>query len=80
MTEKLMAIIRLIVPLIISVAAYVGYDLGFDEVYTVVSTVVAIASFLYCWWWKNNPITDAALQAQQVLRELKESKKNEDND
>ena len=52
--ERLMAFVRLVVPIIISIAAYMGHDLGFDDVYNVVALVVALASFCWCWWWKNN--------------------------
>ena len=71
--ERIMAIMRLVVPIIISIATYIGYDLGFDEVYTTVSTILALASFLWA-WWKNNNITEAAQEAQKVLNELKAAK------
>ena len=43
-----------------------------DSVYTLVSTVVTIVTAVWA-WWKNNSFTQAALKADEVLKEEKTS-------
>lgn len=71
------SIIRLLVPIIIAAASALGFTLDADMVLNVVCAVAAVASGVYCWWWKNNPITEAAQTAQDVFGELKEAAKEE---
>ncbi|MGL4697137.1 phage holin [Enterococcus larvae] len=45
-------------------------DIVEDDVYQVVSLIVTIGSTLVA-WWKNNSFTGAAVEADEVLKELK---------
>lgn len=46
-------------------------DIVEDDVYQVVSLIVTISSTLVA-WWKNNSFTGAAVEADEVLKELKQ--------
>lgn len=43
------------------------------EVYTWISDIAAITASLVA-WWKNNSFTKSAIQADRVLKKLKEEK------
>lgn len=43
-----------------------------DEIYEGVSAVVAVVATIVA-WWKNNSFTKAAIKADEVLKEEKES-------
>lgn len=45
-------------------------DVEEDSIYTLVSTVVTIVSAIVA-WWENNSFTQAALKADEVLKEEK---------
>ena len=45
-------------------------DIEEETVYTVVSTIATIASAVWA-WWENNSFTQAALKADEVLKEEK---------
>lgn len=67
---RVAAVARLLVTLLLTVAAGVGWQLDTNLILQITSTVLALASV--CWaWWKNAPITEAAIDAQEVLYELK---------
>ena len=74
--ERLMALVRLIVPLVVTIASMVGYSLDADVVFNVVSTIASVALFVWA-WWKNNNMTEAAQEAQVLLNQLKEIKRLE---
>lgn len=50
-------------------------DIVEDDVYQVVSLIVTIGSTLAA-WWKNNSFTKAAVEADEVLKEIKEMDNN----
>lgn len=66
----LAAFARLVVTLVVSVAAVAGYALDSGLVFNIVFSALAIACILWT-WWKNNNVTKAAQQAQQYLNDLK---------
>lgn len=41
-----------------------------NSIYTVISTITTIASAVWA-WWENNSFTQAALKADEVLKEEK---------
>ncbi|MBL1225357.1 phage holin [Enterococcus sp. BWR-S5] len=49
-------------------------DIVEDDVYQVVSLIVTIGSTLVA-WWKNNSFTGAAVEADEILKELKQDGK-----
>ena len=70
MEERLMAGIRLLVPLIMYGLTFAGVTLDADLVYCVLLGIAGIASTVWA-WWKNNNVTEAAQTAQQFLDAIK---------
>jgi len=65
-SERIMGVIRLVVPLCVYIATAAGVALDADLLYCGLCTVAGIAAT--CWaWWKNNNMTDAAQEAQRYL-------------
>lgn len=46
-------------------------DIAENDIYQVVSLAVTISTTLVA-WWKNNSFTEAAVEADEILKELKE--------
>lgn len=76
-TERLVAIVRLIVPLVVAVANMAGYALDAGLVANIAMTVATIAAFIWT-WWKNNNVTEAAQIAQEYLDALKAGMESEE--
>lgn len=70
MEERLMAGIRLLVPLIMYGLTFAGIALDADLVYCVLLGIAGIASTVWT-WWKNNNVTEAAQEAQKYLDAIK---------
>lgn len=49
----------------------VPLDIAEDDVYTVCSTLATLITAIIA-WWKNNSFTQAALKADEVLKEEKQ--------
>lgn len=77
MNEKIKAIITIVVTAAVNVANVCGYALDADMWVTSVLSVVSVISILYS-WWKNQNVTDAAIEAQKVLNTLKAEKKEKE--
>lgn len=76
-TERLVAIVRLIVPLVVAIANMAGYALDAGLVANIAMTVATIAAFIWA-WWKNNNLTEAAQIAQEYLNALKAGMESEE--
>lgn len=59
---------------ILAIAGKGTIDIAENDIYQVVSLVVTIASTLIA-WWKNNSFTLPAVEADEVLKELKQDAK-----
>lgn len=72
MTDRTMAVLRIVAGAIITIAGIYGFSLPFGEE-TVYSALVA-AIFLITQiilWWRNNNVTEAASKAQVILDRCK---------
>lgn len=49
-------------------------DIAENDIYQVVSLIVTISTTLVA-WWKNNSFTGAAVEADEILKELKQDGK-----
>lgn len=68
--QSIMAFARLACALLSAGAALFGVAVDADALF--VGVVVVIALFFYIWsWWKNNNVTEAASEAQDVLDFIK---------
>ncbi len=69
-SETAVAVVRLAVALIVALGAMLGFDVDGDAI---LNTALAVASVgvMACVWWKNNNVTLAAQEAQEVLDEIK---------
>lgn len=70
-SQSAIAIARLIVTVLVAVAATFGWSLDGELWFNIVISVFALILFAYS-WWKNNNITNAAQEAQQVINVLKD--------
>lgn len=68
--ERAGAILRLVCTLVAAICTMCGLYMDADELFCGVCAIVALVCLLWC-WWKNNNLTDAAIQAQQVLDAMK---------
>lgn len=68
--ERIMALVRLVVPLCVYAATFAGIALDADFVYCVLLVLCGIAATIWT-WWKNNNVTTAAQEAQRYLDAIK---------
>lgn len=68
--ERAGAIARLVCTLVAGIATMLGFYLDADELFTGICCIVALVCLIVT-WWKNNNLTDAAIEAQGVLDALK---------
>lgn len=68
--ERAGAILRLVCTLVAAICTMCGLYMDADELFCGVCAIVALVCLLWC-WWKNNNLTDAAIEAQSVLDALK---------
>ena len=67
---RLQAVVRLALSLLFTVAAGVGWQLDTALITQIAMTALALVSVVWA-WWKNAPITDEAVDAQDYLIMLK---------
>ena len=56
---------------ILMVLGYKVIDVSDDTINTLITTAFTVVAALIA-WWKNNSFTQAAIEADEVMRELKE--------
>ena len=74
MTERIKAIVTIIVTAAVNVANVCGWALDADTWATAALSVASVVCIVYS-WWKNQNVTDEAIQAQMTLDVLKAEKK-----
>ena len=62
---------RLIIGIAAMVATTFGWAFDADLWYNIVISIFALVVLVYMVWWKNQPITSAAQEAQNTLDYLK---------
>ena len=72
--ERVKAIVTIVVTAAVNVANVCGYALDADLWVNAVLSVVSAACIAYS-WWKNQNVTDEAIQAQDYLDGLKAERK-----
>ena len=73
MDDRTIAVARLLVALIVDIAAVYGYSLpvGEELLYSIAALVIMAVTHIWV-WWKNNNVTDEASKSQILLRAMKE--------
>lgn len=69
-TDRIVAIVRLLVMLACSVAGGFGLVVDPDSLGTIAACGVALAAGVWS-WWRNNNVTMAAQEAQRYLDSIK---------
>ena len=69
-TERIKAIVTIVVTAIVNIANVMGYAVDADQWVNVALSILSAITILYA-WWKNQNVTDEAIQAQAYLDELK---------
>lgn len=73
-TETAVAFARLVVVLVVSVAAVFGWAVDADLAFNVVASAIGVIGMIWGLWWKNNNVTEPAQEAQALLDKLKGAK------
>ena len=69
-TERIKAIVTIVVTAAVNIANVYGYAIDAEPIVTGILSILSIASVVWC-WWKNQPITENAIKAQEYLNDLK---------
>lgn len=70
-SQSAIAFARLLVTLAVGVATVFGWTLDAELWLNIILSIAGVVLFAYS-WWKNNNITSAAQEAQEVLNEIKQ--------
>ena len=75
-TERIKAILTIIVTAGVNIANILGYAYDLDSILNAVLTIFSFICIVWSWWFNQN-ITDEAQQAQVYLNELKAVKRGD---
>ena len=78
-TERIRAIVVIVVTAIVNIANIYGFAADADTVVNVVMSILSAVTIVYA-WWKNNNITKEAVAAQGFLNNLKKENEAEGNE
>lgn len=73
-TERIKAIITIVITAGVNIANICGYACDADPIINAVLSVFSFVCIAYS-WWKNQNITEPAIEAQKVLDHLKAERK-----
>lgn len=73
-TERIKAIVTIVVTAVVNIANICGYAYDLDPILNAVLSVVSFVCIAWS-WWKNQNITEPAIEAQKVLDHLKAERK-----
>ena len=71
MSERTVAIIRLICAIFCGILSLSGIYMDVDILIEGIACLFALATLLWS-WWKNNNLTEAAIEAQGILDDMRE--------
>lgn len=77
-TERIKAILTIIVTAAVNIANVCGYALDADMWVNAVLSIFSVITIVYA-WWKNQNVTEEAQEAQIYLNQLKAEKKAAQN-
>ncbi len=79
-TDTIIRTILLLIALanqVLAIAGKAAIPITDDEVYQLVSLIATIITSIWA-WWKNNSFTQAAIEADDYMRQLKEGDEDEE--
>lgn len=76
MNERVKAIITIVITAAVNIANVMGYALDLDAWLNVALSIASAVTILWS-WWKNQNVTDEAIQAQEYLDGLKAAKRSD---
>ena len=76
-TERIKAIITIAVTAAVNIANILGYAWDADSAVNVILTIFSAVTIIYS-WWKNQNITNEAIEAQKVLDQLKKERRTKE--
>lgn len=71
--ESAYSLARLIIMIASGVATYMGWAFDANLWLNIALSILSLVILVYLVWWKNQPITKAAQEAQNVLSNIKVS-------
>lgn len=69
-TERIKAIVTIVITAAVNIANVYGYAIDAEPIVTGALSVLSAASIIYA-WWKNQNVTDAAVEGQKVIDSIK---------
>lgn len=69
-TERIKAIITIIITAAVNIANVYGYAIDAEPLVTGALSILSVITIIYS-WWKNQNVTDAAVEGQKVIDSIK---------
>lgn len=69
-TERIKAIVTIVITEAVNIANVYGYAIDAEPLITGALSILSVITIIYS-WWKNQNLTDAAVEGQAVIDALK---------
>ncbi len=69
-TERIKAIITIVITAAVNIANVYGYAIDAEPLITGALSILSVITIIYA-WWKNQNVTDAAVEGQKVIDSIK---------
>lgn len=69
-TERIKAIITIVITAAVNIANVYGYAIDAEPLITGALSILSVIMIIYS-WWKNQNVTDAAVEGQKVIDSIK---------
>ena len=69
-TERIKAIVTIVITAAVNIANVYGYAIDAEPIVTGALSILSAITILYA-WWKNQNVTDAAVEGQKLIDSIK---------
>lgn len=69
-TERIKAILTIVITAAVNIANVYGYAIDAEPLITGALSILSVITIIYS-WWKNQNVTDAAVEGQKVIDSIK---------
>lgn len=69
-TERIKAIVTIVITAAVNIANVYGYAIDAEPLVTGALSILSVITIVYS-WWKNQNVTDAAIEGQKVIDSIK---------